>query len=115
MPLQLVSGTLRRSSGLGSAELEKHWLEAGREREIRVLQFGDQAASCSSEGPAQLWLIEGADKGVSERIGHGGGEVVNITPRGGVLSQADASEGDEGIANITDAGHGLPGPLALDA
>jgi hypothetical protein len=115
VPLQLVSGTLRRSSGLGSAELEKHWLEAGREREIIVLQFGDQAASCSSEGPAQLWLIEGADKGVSERIGHGGGEVVNITPIGGVLSQADASEGDEGIANITDAGHGLPGPVALDA
>ncbi len=80
-----------------------------------MLQFGDQAASGSSEGAAQLWLIEGADKGISERIGHGGGEVVHIPPRGGILSQADAGQGDEGSANITDAGHSLPGPLALDA
>ncbi len=115
MPLQLVSGTLRRGSGMGNAELEKHRLEAGRERGIAALQFGDQAASYSSEGPAQLWLIEGADKGVSERIGDGGGEVVNITRIGGVLSQADAGEGDEVLANIIDARHGLPGSLALDA
>ena len=51
VPLQIVKGSLRFGSVLGSAELKKHWPQTGRERGIRVLQFGDQAASCSSEGP----------------------------------------------------------------
>ena len=97
-----------------SGELVKEWLESCAELGISFLQLADQTGGRHSKRPAQLRLIEGVDKGTCERIGHSGGEPVNATPFAGVLSQAQAGEGERMIANPTDPIFGSPGLVALD-
>src|SRR6266568_3966599 len=106
---------LLRGPGLGSAELLKERLESSAERGIPLLHFTDQTPGRHGESPTQLRLIERADKCACERIGHGGGEAIDAAPVDGVLSQADAREGEGVIAYPADPVFGLPWLVALDA
>src|SRR5450759_1160682 len=106
---------LLRGLGLGSTELLKERLESSAERGIPLLQFSDQTPGYHSESSKQLRLIERADKRICERIGHGGGEAIDAAPVDGVLSQADAREGECVIAYPTDPVFCLPWLGALDA
>ncbi len=116
LPLPLhVRGTWLRTLDMGSTEFLKEWLESSAERSIPFLQFTDQTSGRHRESPTQLRLTERADKGICERIGHGGGEAIDAAPVDGILSQAEACQGERVIANPADPVFGLPGFVALDA
>jgi hypothetical protein len=100
---------------LRGAELLKCWREPCAQRGIPCLQFADKTCCGHSQRPAQLRLIERADECLCERIRHGGGKAIDAAPKDGVLSQAEAGEGEHVIANPADPVFGLPRLAALDA
>ena len=114
LPLH-VRGIRLRTLDLGSTELLKEGLESSAERSIPFLQFTDQTPGRHSESPTQLRLVERANKGICERIGHSGGEAIDAAPVVGILSQAEAREGECVITNPAYPVYGLPGFVALDA
>jgi hypothetical protein len=101
--------------GLRSAELLKGRREPCAKRGIPRPQFADETCCGHSQSPAQLRLIERADECLCERTGHGSGEAIDAAPEDGVLSQAEAGEGEHVIAEPTDPVFGLPWLAALDA
>jgi hypothetical protein len=98
-----------------SAELLKGRREPCAKRGIPCPQFADETCRGHSQSAAQLRLIERADECLCERTGHGGGEAIDTAPEDGVLSQAEAGEGERVIADPADPVFGLPRLALLDA